>query len=241
MWVHTLLDLIYPPRCIFCTTIIPIQQEKGICNKCKKSLPFIEGKACQKCGKPIQDLKGRTICFDCVKTSPIYERGWSVFIYEGMVKETIYRFKYGGHREYAKYLGHLMTKRIKSEELLEVDLIIPIPIHINRKRKRGYNQAEELAKVVSKELGIPMDTSIITRIKDTKPQSGLSIVQRQNNIKKAFQIKDKINLEQMKILLVDDIYTTGTTINYCSTLLKKRGAKEIYFLSLSIGQDMQGG
>lgn len=95
-----------------------------------------------------------------------------------------------------------------------------------------------MAKEISKALNIPMDASILTRVKETRPQSGLSIMQRQNNLKKAFKLADSINLDQMKILLVDDIYTTGTTINYCTTLLKKRGAKMVCFLSLSIGQDM---
>ncbi|WP_341875782.1 ComF family protein [Defluviitalea saccharophila] len=239
MWVDLLLDLVYPPRCIFCTSIIPIQEERGICKACKSALPFVEGKVCEKCGKPIQDSKERTTCFDCVKNTPVYDRGWAVFIYEGMVKEAIYRFKYGGHKEYAKYLGKFMADKIKDQVLEEgFDLIIPIPIHKNRKRKRGYNQAEELAKEISKALNIPMDASILTRVKETRPQSGLSIMQRQNNLKKAFKLADSINLDQMKILLVDDIYTTGTTINYCTTLLKKRGAKMVCFLSLSIGQDM---
>ncbi|NLK98517.1 MAG: ComF family protein [Epulopiscium sp.] len=239
MWADLLLDLIYPPRCIFCTSIIPIQEERGICRVCKDTLPFIEGKVCQKCGKPIQDSKERTTCFDCVKNTPVYDKGWAVFIYEGMVKEAIYRFKYGGHKEYGKYLGKLMADRIRNQISEEgFDVIIPIPIHKNRKRKRGYNQAEELAKAISRELGIPMDVAILTRVKETKPQSGLSIMQRQNNLKKAFKIADTINLDQMKILLVDDIYTTGTTMNYCAGLLKERGAKKVCFLSLSIGQDM---
>jgi ComF family protein len=236
---EALLDLIYPPRCIFCTEIIPFQEERGICKRCRNTLPFIEGKVCQKCGKPIQDSDHRTTCFDCIKNSHVYDRGWAVFAYEGMVKDAIYRFKYGGHKEYGKYLGKLMAEKIKYQISEEgFDLIIPIPIHKRRKKERGYNQAEELAKSISSELGIPMDPFILARVKETSPQSGLSIVQRQNNIKKAFKIDDTINLHQMKILLIDDIYTTGTTINYCADLLKERGAKKVFFLSLSIGRDM---
>ncbi|NLK21800.1 MAG: ComF family protein [Epulopiscium sp.] len=233
-YLDIILDIIYPPRCIFCKDIIPIQKEKGICEECKKNLSFVEGKTCQRCGKPIE--KKRDTCLDCIKYPPEYEKGWAVFVYEGLIRDMMYRFKYGGYKEYARYLGHLMADKIRNEAPNEkFDLIIPIPIHPNRKKSRGYNQGEELAKTISKELNSPMDTSILIRTKETRPQSGLTIIERKNNIKNAFKIKINMDLKQMKILLVDDIYTTGATINSCAKLLKNKNAGKIYFVSLSIG------
>ncbi|WP_058485998.1 ComF family protein [Defluviitalea phaphyphila] len=238
MLIDIILNIIYPPKCIFCNTIIPIQKEKGICDDCKKSLPFIKEKVCQKCGKPIDNIEERNTCFDCIKYPPIYDKGWALLVYEGIVRDMIYRFKYGGHKEYAVYLGVLMANKIKNENIKEkFDLIIPIPMHLKKKRIRGYNQSEELAKIISKQLKIPIDITILTRIKETKPQSGLSITQRKNNLKKAFKIKQNTDLKGKKILLIDDIYTTGSTINTCANILKKKGVKKVCFLSLSIGRD----
>ena len=116
-------------------------------------------------------------------------------------------------------------------------MIIPIPIHSNRRKKRGYNQCEELAKVISKKLNIPMNASVLIRKKETKPQSGLSFTQRKNNMKDAFELKNTFDIYHKNMLLIDDIYTTGATINSCSKLLKKKNANEVYFLTLSIGRD----
>lgn len=238
MWVDFILDLIYPPRCIFCTSIIPIEKEKGICEECRKNLSFIKGKVCKKCGKPLEESLSKEVCSDCKENPPGYEKGQAVFIYEGLVKDMIYRFKYGGHREYAKYLGKLMAIQIKEEGIRgDIDLIIPVPIHSGRKKKRGYNQCEELAKVISKELNIPMETSILIRAKETRPQSGLSTIQRKNNMKNAFKLNDNLDICHKNILLIDDIYTTGATINSCSKLLRKKKINKVYFSTLCIGHD----
>jgi ComF family protein len=232
-----LLDLIYPPRCIFCRNIISIDKPRGICTECNKELPFVVQPMCEKCGKPLKDSAHAVYCHDCFKQSHEYDQSWAVFVYEGIVRQTIYRFKYGDHPEYAKYLGIFMAKQLQQLAKCQADLIIPVPIHHTRKKQRGYNQAEKLVKVISYETHIPYDSSVLLRIKETKPQSGLSPKQRKNNLKKAFGISDDSKIKQKKILLVDDIYTTGSTADCCSRLLKQKGAKEVYVLSLCIGAD----
>jgi len=236
--IDFLLDLIYPPRCIFCEDIIPIEEERAICKNCKNIISFVKGKVCQKCGKLLEDDMSKDVCIDCIKNTQYYDKGLALFVYEGLVRDMIYRFKYGGHKEYAKYLGEFLSEKIRKERLEEkIDLIIPIPIHSNRRKKRGYNQCEELAKVISKKLNIPMNASVLIRKKETKPQSGLSFTQRKNNMKDAFELKNTFDIYHKNILLIDDIYTTGATINSCSKLLKKKNANEVYFLTLSIGRD----
>jgi competence protein ComFC len=236
--IDFLLDLIYPPRCIFCRSIIPVEKERGICENCKEMVSFVKGKQCQKCGKPIEDRTDKKLCVDCMRMNHYYEKGFALFVYEGLVRDMIYRFKYGGHKEYARHLGKWMADVIIKADIKEkIDLIIPVPIHPNRKKKRGYNQSEELARVLAKELKIPMNASALIRKKDTIAQSGLTFLQRRNNMKNAFEFDNGFGIYHKNILLVDDIYTTGATINACSKLLKKKSANTVYFLAVSIGRD----
>ncbi len=232
-----LLDWIYPPRCIFCRDLIPLYEKRGVCGSCEPDLPWVVGCTCEKCGKPVSIETTKNMCSDCTKREYAYTRGWAVLLYAGRVREMVYRFKYSGHLQYAPVLGEIMVTYIKQKTDTKIfDILIPVPMHKTKQKQRGYNQAALLAAAISDRLHIPTDEDILIRTKQTKAQSGLSIIERQNNIKDAFQVQRPTMIEHKIVLLIDDIYTTGSTIEGCSKVILAAGARAVYFLALSIGE-----
>ncbi|NMA85457.1 MAG: ComF family protein [Epulopiscium sp.] len=203
-----ILDWIYPPRCIFCEQILPIYSERHCCAICREHLPWTKEENGSDCLAPLA--------------------------YEGMVQNALYRFKYGGHREYGKSFASLVIPYAKEHLTgLPIDLLIPVPLHPKRQKKRGYNQAEEIGKELAKKLGIPLETNVLSRIKNTPPQSKLSPRARQNNMKEAFSVVDFSKVKGKVILIIDDIYTTGSTMEACKQELLHCGAKKVYLLTIS--------
>lgn len=232
--LNLILEFIYPPKCMACDNIIPLENERWICNKCKDLFKYIEGNTCLKCGIILQTSK--TKCNDCIERNNIFTTNKAVYIYEGRIQNIIHKFKYGKKSYLGKGLGILMLNNLllTPDIFKDIDYIVPIPIHKNRKRKRGFNQAELLAKEVSKGLGIPMASNLIIRKKDTKPQSKFSPLGRKNNLKNAFVVNNKYYLKNKNILLIDDIYTTGNTLNACCEVLYKVEVNQVKATTLSI-------
>ncbi|MDE5825457.1 MAG: ComF family protein, partial [Lachnospiraceae bacterium] len=157
--------------------------------------------------------------------------------YQSM-NSSISRLKSGPRREYAKfYAGDICEKLIDEIRLMGADAIIPVPVHASRKRSRGYNQAELVASELSRLTGIAMYVKLVQRTKRTAPQKELTIQERQNNLKKAFNISTNV-VKLNKVILVDDIYTTGSTLDAIAIELKRHGVKAVYFIALCIGEGM---
>ncbi len=189
-----------------------------------------------RCGKPLSNQR-KEYCFDCESRSYNFTQGKALWVYGKLEKASIYRFKYQNKREYAKIYASELTQRygtwIRNRK---IQAIIPIPLHKSRKKKRGYNQAEILAKEMGKILGIPVYANLLVRVRDTKPQKTLDEAERKNNLKRAFKMSE--NIVQLKyILLVDDIYTTGSTLDAAAAVLKAAGALQVYTCCISIGKD----
>lgn len=232
-WKEWLISIFFPRRCPICDEAVLYGQK--LCDKCKKKVSYIKEPACKKCGKQLENMR-QEYCMDCVKKTHHFIQGKAVFSYEKTMKGSMYRFKYAGKREYADFYAEEAVKRyadwIKRKG---IEVIVPVPIYKGRKRERGYNQAEVFAKALGRKLSIPVDNKMVLRMKNTAPQKELSERQRKDNLKGAFQVGTNI-VEYSKILLVDDIYTTGTTIDTIAADLKKAGIKEVYFLSICIGE-----
>lgn len=228
------MRLLYPPRCTFCEEILPLTVDNLLCYDCKEDYPLIEDPVCKKCGKQL--AHDDDCCLDCKNTEHLYEKGIALYPYEGTIKEALYRFKYGGRRKYAQFFAKNMYTKLKETTFIhEVDLIIPVPVSKERLKQRGYNQAEEIAKYLSKISRIPYNKDILIRNKDTKPQSGFSPSQRAKNIKDAFKCTGQLMNKYKVILVIDDIYTTGSTIDECSKILKNSGAGKVYNCVVCIG------
>lgn len=232
LFFGTILDLVYPRRCPVCDKAVK-PFGNLICEECAKKIKYVKAPFCQKCGKELKD-KRAFYCHDCTHKEHNYDRGMALFAYSG-VADSIYRFKYCGRQEYAAYYGERMARILGSRILaLHPDALIPVPIHSTKKRARGYNQAEALAKELGNRLHIPVNTKFIKRVRKTIPMKELSAPERQNNLKKAFKIcHNDVKLDT--IVIIDDIYTTGSTIDAMARELRRAGIQNIYFAALAIG------
>lgn len=175
-------------------------------------------------------------CHDCRKHKRNYVQGKALWLYKGRVKQSMYRFKYQNRQEYACYYGGEIV-RVYGEWIRRkgIEGIVPIPLHRARKRQRGYNQVELLAKEIGRQMGLPVYTDLLKRVRKTKAQKNLNDTERKNNLKKAFKTQgNKVQLKH--ILLVDDIYTTGSTINEAAAELQKTGIERVYYISVCIGR-----
>lgn len=197
---------------------------------------IIEEPRCKKCGKPIR-RKEAEFCYDCEREELCYEQGRSLWLHKMPVSSSIYAFKYKNRRVYGEVYGREMAKTFrKIIRLWEIDVIVPVPLHKKKQKKRGYNQAEILAKEIGSRVGIPVDITLVKRKMNTVPQKEFTRKERKKNLKNAFEVTGKV--KGKRVLIIDDIYTTGSTIDSISILLKKAGAEKTYFLTISIGQGL---
>ena len=227
-----LLDLFYPPRCPFCDGLL--MPGEDLCADCGGGHRTVKEPVCKRCGKPMEEER-EEFCGDCARKRHAYRQGKAVFVYRDSVRQSMYRFKYGNRREYAAFYAKEAARLYGAWVAgCGIEVIVPIPMYAGKKRKRGYNQAEVFARAFGKELNLPIDSRIVRRIRDTIPQKELNDRQRRKNLKNAFQLcKDVVQYTQ--ILLVDDIYTTGSTVDAVAEVLLSGGAKNIYYLCISIG------
>ena len=227
-------DLLFPRRCPVCDGIVRFRREL-ICPSCLEKIKFISGPTCMKCGKALQEEA--EYCYDCRRKRHAYIQGAAVFEY-GSIAASLYRFKYAGRREYAEFFGKCMADRLeKRMKQWKIEALIPVPIHSSRKRKRAYNQAQQLAEVIGGIMGIPVYNNLIVRRKKTIPQKELDEAQRQNNLKKAFKILEN-DVKLNTIVIIDDIYTTGSTIDAMTMVLHTAGIKHVYYVALAIGKGL---
>ncbi|MBE5939375.1 MAG: ComF family protein [Lachnospiraceae bacterium] len=223
--------LLYPSACIVCG-----EETKGelVCTYCTDKVLLIKEPKCMKCGKHIDD-EYKEYCPDCLTASHLYRKGIGAFEYNEYLKETLYDLKYHG----TKYVGRLMGKEIAKKyrhDILEweADCIVPVPLHHKKERKRGYNQATIIAEAIGNELHIPVRDDILLRSVNTVPQKELSKEERIKNLENAFIIRENV-VKLEKIIIVDDIYTTGATIDRCAKVLLESGCKEVYYIAVCIG------
>lgn len=228
------LDFIFPARCPACDKPAPFTEL--ICPACKEKFVKVGAPRCLKCGKHIGDER-EEYCKGCRLIMHQFEQGRGLFTYQSMAR-SMYRFKYAGRREYARFYGEQIVKNLgKVIWGWKPDALVPVPVHAARKWERGYNQAEILAKEIGKKMGIPVKPCLLKRVKKTLPQKLLDDRGRQNNLKRAFKINEN-DVKLKKVVLIDDIYTTGSTIDACAFVLKKAGIEKVYFITAAIGKEL---
>lgn len=224
---------LWPEACPFCGRV----ESLGICDACRRKADALKVREprCMRCGKPLRFAE-QEYCYDCMHMRHRYDRGYGMWIHREPVSTSIYQFKYHNQRRYGVYYaeeliccyGHIIKR-------WDPDLIIPIPLHKKRRRKRGYNQAAVICRIIGRRLGITVDERSLIRKQHTDPQKALGHQERKRNLKDAFALKNGFR-PVPAVLLIDDIYTTGNTIDAASAVLKKKGVEKVYFLTISIGQ-----
>ena len=193
------------------------------------------------CGRPLESRTAE-YCYDCnrrhTQEKAAIRQGKALYLYQGDIKQTMYRFKYANRREYAEFFAEYAVQKYGAWiRQKQIDVLVPVPMYQKKQRIRGYNQAESFAKALSYLTGIPVDAGLVRRIKDTTPQKELDDIERKKNLKSAFQSCENI-VQYKQILVVDDIYTTGSTAGAVAEELMRMNSANIYFLSICIGKGM---
>lgn len=232
---HTILELIYPPFCVLCDQVLAHGTEAVLCEDCQKTYPVLRDNLCLICGKPLVDHK-KERCLDCRKRVHFYEEGKALWVYDDRVKEAIKAYKYRNRRE----IGPLFAKelaRVYNESIQwPIDMVLPVPLHPKKLKARGFNQTRLMAGEFVKRTSLVLGAEeALKRVVATGPQEGLSDKDRMANVLFAFEA-DPRYVANKNILLIDDVYTTGATVDGCAKALTDSGANEIYIMSVAIGR-----
>ncbi len=229
-------ELLYPPRCPFCDAVLDrSEQETGYCRMCAGRLPWVRGSVCMKCGKPVK-YQEQEYCPDCAGKHHVFDQGVAAFTYSGCMPSSVHRMKSCNRRDYLDFFAAAMagacSRRLAS---WKPEVILAVPMHPSRRAARGYNQSELLAEKISVWTGIPADLTALVCVRKTKTQKTLSRKERQANLRGSFAVRRSF-LGVSGVLVVDDVYTTGSTMDEIAEVLKAAGVSRVYFLVLCIGK-----
>ncbi len=234
------LNFVFPLDCKICKKLIQESKGYSICEGCFKTIELIEQPYCIKCGKPLIPTdffkqNREILCLDCKIKKYSFEFSRSTGIYDKVLKKCIHLFKYYGEKKLAKALGKLMVDYLLKNGEFEnkLDLIIPVPLHKNDLKKRGFNQSILLGKIVGDYFSIPVKESVLVKKKLTPFQVNLSKKEREKNILRAFSVEKPEEIKGKNILILDDVFTTGSTVEECAKELMKARAKNIFVLTLA--------
>jgi len=230
----TLFQFFLPPQCPCCERLLE-EDQQGFCSNCLSEIRWIEPPFCSICGIPFISKEGESHpCGACVTHRKYFTmaRAWGAF--EGSLQEAIHRWKYEGKTRLTPFFAEWMVKGLNRYwEPDSLDLLIPVPLYTQRLRERGFNQALLLVKELSRRTGIPYRKTILQKKKPTIPQVNLSGAEREKGLRGAFHIIRNEELLGKSVLLVDDVYTTGATVNECSKVLLRGGAERVDVLTLA--------
>ena len=227
------LTLLYPPRCLVCKTL----GERSLCAGCAARIIPVAAPYCAVCGQTLAPDDGG--CWHCHRRKPVYACARSMGAYDGVLRHAIHQFKYRDRPQLGVPLGLLLAafaqKQAPALNGLQFDAVLAVPMHPVRQRIRGYNQSERLARVLSRELCLPLSANKLVRVHSTRPQVGLSAETRRTNLRGAFAVKPEASVMEKTLLLVDDVVTSGSSLHECALALKGAGAKAVYALTLAAG------
>ncbi len=231
--LRDIADVIFPPRCLGCVEILPNRHLQAFCASCREKIRFINGSHCQICGMAFFDSPAPDhLCGNCLEKTPSFSIARAVASYETLILDAIHQFKYGRDISIGAALASFMAEfDFPDFDFTDYSVIIPVPLHIGRLRERGFNQSLILAKAIGKKYSISINFSLLKRNKSTLTQTGLDKIQREKNIRGAFTVTD--NAKGKNVILIDDVYTTGATIDQCAKTLIKAGAGKVSVLTLA--------
>lgn len=233
-FVNAILDLLFPPLCHVCRRFIPEAGALHICPSCLEDIQVLGSPLCQVCGIPFTGAGADHPCGACLKARPSFDSARAALLYEGHCRELVHAFKYRNKTHLRRPLA-LLSAAVLREFVASrgPDVIVPVPLHVRRLRSRGFNQALLLGELLAREWGLPLARRALARVRWTEPQIGLPADQRRENVKGAFAVSGRPVLAGKKVLLVDDVLTTGSTAEECSRVLKRSGAAEVTVITVA--------
>jgi ComF family protein len=238
-FLASLLDIVYPPYCLRCYKSLINKENKFVCPECLLSAEKMRidpENICLKCGMALGPHSGqRDICPSCDTMHFPFKRNIAFGRYEESLRDLILIYKYGGEKALTKILAGFLIERLKKESgiISKINLLMPVPLTRRKKKIRGFNQSELIARILAEEFNLPLSINNLVRIKELPPQAALSRAERINNLKDAFDVLNNDELKNKTILVVDDVLTTGATAGEISRTLKKAGAASVYISVLA--------
>lgn len=226
-------DLVFPPRCVTCGALLEGRAPLPFCPACAGGIRLIRSPLCSRCGLPFLEAEGEDHpCGECLATERPYAVARAVGYYEETLLRAIHLFKYRGETGVGRVLGKMMADFAGGIwEMGAFEMILPVPLHPKRLRERGFNQSVILARELSKRFAVPLDSLTLRRRVATAPQVGLGRKERSENVRGAFAVGSPERICGKKILLVDDVFTTGSTLAECSEVLLRAGAEGVAVLT----------
>jgi ComF family protein len=233
-FLHAVLDFLFPPLCHACRTFIPTAGSLHICPDCREKMTPVSSPLCVLCGIPFVGGGQDHTCGACATSRRHFDAARAALVYDGVSRDLIHSFKYRNKTHLRRSLALLTVEKLTTfVEARKPDLIIPVPLHRKRLRSRGFNQAVLLGELFSEQWQIPLDRYNLRRIRWTEPQVNLSAHERRGNVRGAFTVNDPAVVTGRRILLVDDVFTTGSTVEECAIVLKGAGAAEVTVVTVA--------
>ena len=235
-----ILDTVIPSNCRNCGEALWGDSTPFFCDPCWSTLESIKDPTCQRCGLPFQSQSvpfhhPTHRCANCRLRPPAFTLARTGYRYISPLKEAVCLFKYQGKVSLARPLATLLLRAWPSWRMPggEFDIVLPVPLHPARLQERQYNQSHLLAFPLSRELGLPLSCTSLVRVRQTIPQTSLKRTDRLKNLRRSFAVTQARALRGKRVLLIDDVFTTGTTVNECAKTLRKAGASHVYVVTLA--------
>lgn len=231
-----ILDFLLPTSCAYCNYPVEDSGVPFFCSSCWADFSSIDGPACPSCGRPFDSPETLShsphhLCLTCRQALPAFDQALSIGYFEGPLREAIHQFKYRPCRALGKPLAAWMAGKIRP--VSDIDYIMPVPLHTARLRLRGFNQALVIAHELSMAFSLPLSYDNLSRVRSTRPQVELAGEERIKNVAGAFALRRLDELKDRNVLLIDDVFTTGATMNECATVLKNAGVSRVTALTIA--------
>jgi ComF family protein len=227
----SLLEFFLPRMCLFCGVAVGETAAVAVCPECEDQIMWVASPLCTCCGRMFESRDGADrVCGDCQTDPPPFARARAAAIYDGPVAQAITRFKFSRQLACLPVMHHWLKQPLCLELVAAADLLAPVPLHPKRIKNRGFNQSLLLARAFA---GAPVAREALIRTRHTAPQVGLNPKERQDNVKGAFSVTDPARVKGKSVLLIDDLYTTGSTVKECARVLRKAGARQVEVLTVA--------
>lgn len=235
-FVRSALDAVLPRRCGVCRRGLSAGESRAMCSMCWAAIPRIEGSRCPLCGVPFQSPAATSDspthrCAACRESPPSYTQAVAAGLYSGVLADAIRRCKYHHRIDLVPALGELLEPIVRT--LPSISAVVAVPLHARRLRQREFNQSLRIAAWLARRFERPLWPDVLRRIRWTAPQTTLDRTQRSANVRRAFAIRNPSTVTGCRFLLVDDVYTTGATVNECARTLQAAGASEVYVVTVA--------
>ena len=229
------VNLLYPANCHVCGTALGPFGDSPLCPACLRAIRPIGARACSLCGLPLPEtvpVPEGFLCGECRTTRRYFRRALSAFVYDGPARELVHMFKYSGRSYLARFFAVAIAEAVEGRvDITGTELVVPVPLHRSRRRKRGYNQADEIGRRLARLLGLRAERRALERVRRTASQVGKTREGRRANVRGSFRVVDRRLVRKRSIFLVDDVFTTGATVDECSKVLLRAGASRVVVLT----------